>query len=187
MSLMESNLAVLSSHCDAMCRHLDEAQDKDVMGHTREGIPMSFNAQNAEIVEEPEYDSEDFSAKPKRGPWEPRDEDLKAGMEMVDWMEEVVQKLSPESILRGIKDMGGSPEDLEPLMNKMGTQLGSIERLDKSREKLQKTLQDVRETHAQLRQTMQEKSATDELAEEIAQVKRQVWRSKLYAGGKREG
>eukprot|EP00961_Rhodomonas_salina_P137836 1854080-Rhodomonas_salina.2 len=108
-------------------------QDEDVMGYTRKGavnvlvmkwpeltcsvavgMPMSYHPHNAEIVQEAEYDSDEFSGKPKRGAWEPREEDMKAGMEMAAWIEDVVEKMTPENILKGIKEMGASPDDLEP-------------------------------------------------------------------------
>mmetsp|Transcript_52933 Transcript_52933/g.123990 ORF Transcript_52933/g.123990 Transcript_52933/m.123990 type:complete len:307 (-) Transcript_52933:125-1045(-) len=168
---LEANLAALSAKCDEMEQQFGGGQDEDVMGYTRKGMPMSYHPHNAEIVQEAEYDSDEFSGKPKRGAWEPREEDMKAGMEMAAWIEDVVEKMTPENILKGIKEMGASPDDLEPVMNRAGTRLGSIDAFDKSREKLRQTLAEVKGTHARLQESMKHKSPTDELKDEIAQMK----------------
>lgn len=82
MERLEANLAALSAKCDEMEQQFGGGQDEDVMGYTRKGavnvlvmkwpeltcsvavgMPMSYHPHNAEIVQEAEYDSDEFSGK----------------------------------------------------------------------------------------------------------------------------
>ena len=149
-----------------------ELEDEDVMGYTSWGAPLSNTPTNAVV-----YNPDEFSdaSEPEQRQFEeqrqrlaPTAESIASAMDKVQWIRNVVDKLAPAEVIAGLEQMGTSLEELQPVMNSAGTEMGNLTQITLCRERMKAKIAKIQATKEMLEQEMKKSSPVDELNEEIA-------------------
>ena len=176
-SRMQACLDRLKSVTCELQSAIDEGEDKDLLGHTSGGEPLSINPTNAVVYNPDEYSSEATSEVAEETRRQerlaPTAEGIASAMQKVEWIRDVVDRLSPANVIKGLEDMGHSLEDLQPRMHhgSAGTEMGNLTRILETRERMKQKIQQIEATKDLLVQEMKKTSPVDELNKELADMR----------------